>query len=385
MNVILFDTERINLYPLSLTRPISNFRVGILTIKEKWELYYKTVSVKTEGYLSKKFPCFTKKENLWINSSILPNKDLVTEINSLRKGEVLKKSSTIIAINNHEFSHRNLDKIESNSNFNKINDLCDIFTLNSEEIKFDFDIITKNRKSQVLSQNNTKIGAYPLFIEKGAKIEYSFINCTNGPVYIGANSEIMEGSSIRGPFAMSNNSILKMMTRIYEGTTLGPYCKVGGEVNNSIFFGYSSKAHEGYLGNSIIGEWCNLGADTNNSNLKNNYEQIKIWNYKDERFKNTGLQFCGLIMADHSKTGINTMFNTGTVVGVSTNIYGSGFPRNFIPSFSWGGASGFTTYIPEKVFKAAELVFKRRDLVFSESDRDILQKVFELTLKYRNY
>ena len=385
MNIILFDTERINLYPLSLTRPISNFRVGILTIKEKWELYYKTVSVKTEDYLSKKFPCVTKKENLWINSSILPNKDLVTEINSLRKGEVLKKSSIIIAINNHEFSHKNLDKIESNSNFNKINDLCDIFTLNSEEIKFDFDIITKNRKSQVLTQNNTKIGNYPLFIEKGAKIEYSFINCLNGPVYIGANSEIMEGSLIRGPFAMSNNSVLKMMSRIYEGTTLGPYCKVGGEVNNSIFFGYSSKAHEGYLGNSIIGEWCNLGADTNNSNLKNNYEQIKIWNYKDERFKNTGLQFCGLIMADHSKTGINTMFNTGTVVGVSTNIYGSGFPRNFIPSFSWGGASGFTTYIPEKVFKAAELVFKRRNLVFSDLERNILQKVFELTLKYRNY
>ena len=385
MNIILFDTETVNLYPLSLTRPISNFRVGILTIKEKWELYYKTVSFKTEDYLSKKFPCVVMKENLWINSSILPNKDLVTEINSLRKGEVLKKSSVIIAINNHEFSLRNLDKIESNSNFNKINNLCDIFTLNSEEIKLDFDIITKNRKSQVLTQNSIKIGNYPLFIEKGAKIEYSFINCTNGPVYIGKDAEIMEGSLIRGPFAMSNNSVLKMMSRIYEGTTLGPHCKVGGEVNNSIFFGYSSKAHEGYLGNSIIGEWCNLGADTNNSNLKNNYEQIKIWNYKDERFKNTGLQFCGLIMADHSKSGINTMFNTGTVVGVSTNIYGSGFPRNFIPSFSWGGASGFTTYIPEKVFKAARLVYERRNLVFSDLDRNILQKVFELTSKYRNY
>ena len=385
MNIILFDTETVNLYPLSLTRPISNFRVGILTIKEKWELYYKTVSFKTEDYLSKKFPCVVMKENLWINSSILPNKDLVTEINSLRKGEVLKKSSVIIAINNHEFTLRNLDKIESNSNFNKINNLCDIFTLNSEEIKLDFDIITKNRKSQVLTQNSVKIGDYPLFIEKGAKIEYSFINCTNGPVYIGKDAEIMEGSLIRGPFAMSNNSVLKMMSRIYEGTTLGPHCKVGGEVNNSIFFGYSSKAHEGYLGNSIIGEWCNLGADTNSSNLKNNYEQTKIWNYKDERFKNTGLQFCGLIMADHSKSGINTMFNTGTVVGVSANIYGSGFPRNFIPSFSWGGASGFTTYIPEKVFKAARLVYERRNLVFSDLDRNILQKVFELTSKYRNY
>ena len=385
MNVILFDIDRENLYPLSLTRPISDFRVGILTIKEKWELYYKYVSVKTEEYLKEKFPCVIKKENLWINASVLPNDDLLTEINSLRNGEVLKKSTEIIAIKNHEFCAENLNEIECNSAFNKVNDLWDIFTLNSNEINSDFNILTKGRKSQKLGETSTKIGDYPLFIEKGAKIESSFFNCTNGPVYIGKEAEVMEGCFIRGPFAMSNNSVLKIMARIYEGTTLGPYCKVGGEVNNSVFFGYSSKAHEGYLGNSVIGEWCNLGADTNNSNLKNNYEEVKIWNYKTERFKKTGLQFCGLIMSDHSKSGINTMFNTGTVVGVSVNIFGSGFPRNIIPSFSWGGCSGFTTYKTNKAFEVAEVVMKRRNLEFTELDRKILNKVFELTSKYRNY
>jgi len=385
MNVILFDTDRQNLYPLSFTRPISDFRVGILTVKEKWEVYYTSVSVKTEEYLSEKFPCITKKENLWINASILPNTDLVTEINSLRKGEVLKKEDVVIAINNHESETFNLDEIESHSDYNKINDLWDVFSLNGEEIKSDFSIITKGRKSQKLGETSMRIGDYPLFIEKGANVECCFINCTEGPVYIGENAEIMEGSLVRGPFAMCRNSVLKMGAKIYGPTTLGPHCKVGGEVNNSVFFGYSSKSHDGFLGNSVIGEWCNLGADTNNSNLKNNYAEVKVWNYKSERFKKTGLQFCGLIMADHSKCGINTMFNTGTVVGVSANVFGSGFPRNIIPSFSWGGSSGFTTYKTNKVFEVAEVVMKRRNIEFSDTDKSILEKVFELTSKYRNY
>lgn len=395
MNVILFDTDRENLFPLSFTRPISDFRVGILTIKEKWELYYKSVSVKTEEYLAEKFPCITKKENLWINSSILPSQDLVTEINSLRKGELLKKGDLIIAIHNHMFTTSELDEIESHSIFNKINDLWDIFSLNGEEIKNDFDRMVTPQQDEIsrkeidilkqIKESNIKIGNNPIFIGEGAKVNQSILNTTNGPIYIGKDAEIMEGSMIRGPFAMCNNSVLKMGSKIYGPTTLGPYCKVGGEVNNSVFFGYSSKAHDGFLGNSVIGEWCNLGADTNNSNLKNNYTEVKIWNYKTERFKNTGLQFCGLIMADHSKCGINTMFNTGTVVGVSANIFGSGFPRNIIPSFSWGGASGFTTYKTNKVFEVAEVVMKRRNIVFSDVDKEILNKVFELTSKYRNY
>ena len=389
MNVILFDDDRENLYPLSLTRPISDFRIGISTIKEKWEFYYNDVSVKTDDYLSEKFPIKKKKDNLWINASVLPNKDLVTEINSLRKGELLKKGKMVIAIHNHIFSTSKLGDIKSHSIFNKITDLCDIFSLNGEEIQNDFDRMITNKSNQFskkqIEETNIKIGNNPIFIEKGAKVNHSILNTTDGPIYIGKDAEIMEGSMVRGPFAMCNNSVLKMGSKIYGPTTLGPFCKVGGEVNNSVFFGYSSKAHDGFLGNSVIGEWCNLGADTNNSNLKNNYEEVKVWNYKTEKFKKTGLQFCGLIMADHSKCGINTMFNTGTVVGVSSNIFGSGFPRNFIPSFSWGGNSGFTTYKINKVFEVAEIVMKRRNIEFTDDDKSILENVFELTSKYRNY
>ena len=389
MNVILFDDDRENLYPLTLTRPVSDFRIGISTIIEKWKFYYNDVSVKTDDYLSEKFPIKKKKDNLWINASVLPNKDLVTEINSLRKGELLKKGKMIIAFHNHVFSTAKLDDIKSHSIFNKITDLCDIFSLNGEEIQNDFDRIISNKINQFskkkIEDTNIKIGNNPIFIEKGAKVNHSILNTTDGPIYIGKDAEIMEGSTVRGPFAMCNNSVLKMGSKIYGPTTLGPFCKVGGEVNNSVFFGYSSKAHDGFLGNSVIGEWCNLGADTNNSNLKNDYAEVKVWNYKTEKFKMTGLQFCGLIMADHSKCGINTMFNTGTVIGVSSNIFGSGFPRNFIPSFSWGGNSGFTTYKTNKVFEVAEIVMKRRNVEFTDDDKSILEKVFELTSKYRNY
>ncbi|MBT5858718.1 MAG: glucose-1-phosphate thymidylyltransferase [Flavobacteriales bacterium] len=385
MNVILFDIERENLYPLTFTRPISDFRVGIVTIKEKWEFYFSDVSVQTEDYLSEKFPIKRSKENLWINSSVLPNDDVITEISSLRKGEILVKNEVVIAINNHDFVTDNLDKIECNTSFNKINDLWDIFSLNGEEIKTDFKHLVLSKHSENLLETNTCFGEYPIFIEKGSKVNCAILNSNDGPIYIGKNAEVMEGSIIRGPFAMCNNSTLKMGSKIYGPTTLGPYCKVGGEVNNSVFFGYSSKSHDGFLGNSVIGEWCNLGADTNNSNLKNNYDEVKLWNYEMERFKKTGLQFCGLIMADHSKCGINTMFNTGTVVGVSANIFGSGFPRNIIPSFSWGGNSGFTTYKTNKVFEVAEIVMKRRNIEFTDVDKSILNKVFELTSKYRNY
>ena len=385
MNVILFDADRENLYPLSFTRPISDFRVGISTIKEKWEFYYNNVSVKTDDYLSEKFPQKIEKDNLWINSSILPNEDIVTEINSLRKGEILKKDKVVIAVHNHMFTTSKLDEIDSHSTFNKINDLWNIFSLNGLEIKNDFKKLVNSRHLENLSETNTFFGEHPLFIEEGAKVNQSILNTTEGPIYIGKDAEIMEGSMVRGPFAMCNNSVLKMGSKIYGPTTLGPFCKVGGEVNNSVFFGYSSKAHDGFLGNSVIGEWCNLGADTNNSNLKNNYAEVKIWNYKIERFKKTGLQFCGLIMADHSKCGINTMFNTGTVVGVSSNIFGSDFLINFIPSFSWGGNLGFTTYKINKVFEVAKIVMKRRNIEFTDTDKSILEKVFELTSKYRNY
>jgi UDP-N-acetylglucosamine diphosphorylase/glucosamine-1-phosphate N-acetyltransferase len=382
MNVILFDNNRVNYYPLSFTRPIAYFRVGIFTIKEKWEQYYKSVSVKTEDYLSAKFALKVQKDNLWIDARIFPSQALITELNSLRIGEALAKNGTIFAFRNSTFTRDKLNIIDSNASFNSIENLWDIFLDNDREINSDFEFLAK-RKSQTLNQSNTLIGD-KIFIEKGAKVSCSILNTENGPIYIGKDAEIMEGSLVRGPFAMLNNSVLKMGSKIYGATTLGPFCKVGGEVSNAVFFGYSSKAHDGFLGNSVIGEWCNLGADTNNSNLKNDYAEVKLWNYETESFKNTGLQFCGLIMGDHTKCGINTMFNTGTVVGVSANIFGSGFPRNFIPSFSWGGASGFSVYKLAKVFDVVEKVFTRRKLKFDKVEKDILTHVYEMTKRYRN-
>ena len=382
MNVILFDNNRVNYYPLSFTRPIAYFRVGIFTIKEKWEQYYKSVSVKTEDYLSAKFALKVQKDNLWIDARIFPSQALITELNSLRIGEALAKNGTIFAFRNSTFTRDKLNIIDSNASFNSIENLWDIFLDNDREINSDFEFLAK-RKSQTLNQSNTLIGD-KIFIEKGAKVSCSILNTENGPIYIGKDAEIMEGSLVRGPFAMLNNSVLKMGSKIYGATTLGPFCKVGGEVSNAVFFGYSSKAHDGFLGNSVIGEWCNLGADTNNSNLKNDYAEVKLWNYETESFKNTGLQFCGLIMGDHTKCGINTMFNTGTVVGVSSNIFGSGFPRNFIPSFSWGGASGFSVYKLAKVFDVVEKVFARRKLKFDKVEKDILTHVYDMTKRYRN-
>ena len=383
MNVILFDSNRSNFYPLSYTRPISEFRIGILTIKEKWTHYYKNISTKTEDYLVSKYPIRKQKENLWIDASVLPSKELKTELDSLRNGEVLESNGKIIAFKNLNYSFKNLNKINTSIFVNSIENIWDIFSDNGREIEADFKLLTKARKSQKVSDTNTVIGKH-IFIEKGAKISCSILNAENGPIYIGKNTEIMEGAIIRGPFAMGEKAVLKMGAKIYGPTTLGPHCKVGGEVNNSVFFGYSSKAHDGFLGNSVIGEWCNLGADTNNSNLKNNYAEVKLWNYEMERFKKTGLQFCGLIMGDHSKCGINTMFNTGTVIGVSANIFGSGFPRNFVPSFSWGGASGFQVYKLPKVFEVASKVFERRKLDFDENEQNILTEVYDLTKRYRN-
>ena len=382
MNVILFDSNRENYYPLTYTRPISDFRIGILTIKEKWERYYKSVSVQTVDYLSTKFPLKIQKDNLWINSKILPCSALITELKSLRVGELLEKDGEIIASRSAVFDLQKMNRIDSHVTFNAVENLWDIFSDNDREIESDFELLTKRRKSQALNETNILVGD-KIFIEKGAKVSCSILNSESGPIYIGKNTEVMEGSIIRGPFAMCENSVLKMGARIYGATTLGPYCKVGGEVNNSVFFAYSSKAHDGFLGNAVIGEWCNLGADTNNSNLKNNYAEVKLWNYEMERFKKTGLQFCGLIMGDHSKCGINTMFNTGTMVGVSANVFGSGFPRNFIPSFSWGGASGFSIYKLPKVFEVADKVFARRKLKFDKIEQDILNHVYDMTKRYR--
>jgi len=383
MNIILFDTNRSNYYPLSFSRPISFFRVGILTIKEKWEQYFSSVSVKTDEYLSYKFPIILKDDNIWINAKTIPSTDLYTEINNLRVGESLEKDGELIAFRNSNFEKSKLNKIDSNVKIKTIENLTDIFKFNSEEINLDFKFLTEGKKSNDIDDSNRLLGN-KIYIEKGAKISCTILNAQDGPIYIGKDTEVMEGSIIKGPFAMLNNSQVKLGSRIYGGTTVGPFSKVAGEINNSILFGFSSKAHEGYLGNSIIGEWCNLGAGTNVSNLKNNYEKVKIWNYQTNKFKSTELQFCGLIMGDHSKSSINTMFNTGTVVGVGANIYGSGFPRNFIPSFSWGGALGFSIYKLNSFFSTAEKVFKRRDKTFDDIEKQILFNIYNMTKVYRN-
>lgn len=383
MNIILFDSQRERFSPLSFTRPVSFFRFGILTIKQKWEYFYKNVSVKTEDYLQEKFLLHQKDDNLWIDSSVLPSSDLIIELNSLREGEGLICDNIVLAFRSKGFSSEKINFIKSNASVNKLNSLVEIFNKNEEQLINDFKLITKNRKSALIDDSNTIIGKN-IFIEKGAKVSCSVLNSKLGPIYIAKDAEVMEGSLVRGPFSLGENSTLKMGAKIYGSTSIGPFCKVGGEINNSVFFGYSSKAHDGFLGNSIIGEWCNIGADSNNSNLKNNYEEVKLWSYENERFDKTGLQFCGLVMGDHSKCGINTMFNTGTIVGVGVNIFGSGFPRNFIPSFNWGGASGFSIHKKHKFFETVEKVMSRRALIFDSVEQNLLNNVYDMTKRYRN-
>ncbi len=392
MNYILFDDAlRNNLLPLVFTRPVADIRVGILTIREKWEklLNAKTFSL-TEEYLSEKFPLEIKGSNYLINSSIIPDQQLVNEIKELKPNQILKYSDCVIAyhITGEDFNSPNEDtqavfeEIESKALHVKLNYTWEVFVLNGSEIVKDFNLITKNRTSAKISDTNRILGKENIFVEEGAKIEFSIINASEGPVYIGKDAEIMEGSVIRGPFALCEHSVVKMAAKIYGATTVGPYSKVGGELNNVVILGYSNKAHDGFLGNSVIGEWCNLGADTNSSNLKNTYEEVKLWNYPLETFLNTGLQFCGLIMGDHSKCGINTMFNTGTVVGVNANIFGAGFQRNFIPSFSWGAVSGIT-YDLKRALKVAQTMYDRRSMDFNETEQNILKHVFNLTHKNR--
>ncbi|MGC6470255.1 MAG: GlmU family protein [Flavobacteriales bacterium] len=384
MNFILFDDNRTNLLPLSYTKPVSHLRVGILCIYEKWELFLsKKVSFSTENYLNEKYPIKLSKENYWINGSICPNQQLIDNILSLKQNQSLKKGHLLIAYRSNNEEDIPQETIEFESDCLQITRLWEIFQFNEQCIVSDFKLLTKGRISAPLSSTNQVVNSDLIFIEEGAKVEHSILNASSGPIYIGKGAEIMEGCLIRGPLAMCDHSVLKMGTKLYGATTLGPYCKVGGEVSNSVFMGYSNKGHDGFLGNSVIGEWCNLGADTNNSNLKNNYAEVKLWNYASERFENSGLQFCGLIMGDHSKCSINTMFNTGTVIGVSSNIFGSGFPRNFVPSFSWGGASGYTTFKPTKAYEVAEKMMQRRSVEFNSVEKNILDSVFELTKSYR--
>ena len=389
MKYILFDHNREQLLPLTFTRPVCDLRIGILTIREKWNRFLDSkTSTLTEDYLSVKFPCETADDNVLINGGICPTAELLEKVRSLGEGERLVKDGKLLAVRVlGEVSKGSLDSVDGTEYSGEILSVdhpWDVFSKNGEAIEQDFELLTSGRQSEKLSDSNTVIGDGAIFLEEGAKAEACIFNTTSGPIYLGKNSEVMEGSVIRGPFALCEESTIKLSSKIYGPTTVGPHSKVGGEVNNSVIIGYSNKGHDGFLGNSVLGEWCNLGADTNNSNLKNNYDEVRVWNYSEERFAKTGLQFCGLIMGDHSKSGINTMFNTGTVVGVSTNVFGSGFPRTFIPSFQWGGAAGFVEYNKAKAFATAERVMKRRGIDLDQVEKDILSSVYELTSRYRN-
>ncbi|ALM07379.1 glucose-1-phosphate thymidylyltransferase [Sediminicola sp. YIK13] len=389
MNYILFDgTVRNALLPFTFTRPVAEIRIGILTIREKWEKFLGfTTTTITEEYLSEKYPMVELEENILINASFLPNEVLVEMVKNLKPNEAIFQKEEIIAFyaleSQEDPDFSKYTAIEYEGDILRIEHTWDIFSKNGKAMEADFKILTEGRKSAPISKTNTVFNPKNIFLEEGAKVECSILNANDGPIYIGKDAEVMEGCIIRGGFALGEHAVVKMGAKIYGPTTAGPHCRIGGEVNNSVLFSYSNKGHDGFLGNAVLGEWCNIGADSNNSNLKNNYEPVRLWSYETEGFAKTGLQFCGLMMGDHSKCGINTMFNTGTVIGVSANIFGSGFPRNFVPSYSWGGASGFTTYLPKKAFETARIMMERRGVEFNEIEADILNHVFEETKKWR--
>jgi len=396
MNIILFDNPSTtkDLLPFTYTKPVAHIRIGILTIIEKWKLWLPgDYSFLTEAYLQRKFPQQKSSKTLYINGNVLPSQDLLDQLSALNDKQFLHREQVPIAVfgdfdDPEELTYENLKKhlqeIEVSSDVVQVNHVCDIFSKNRLALINDFQLLTQDRKSAAIDDPHTIVyNNRDVFIEEGATIRSSILNAESGPIYIGKNTEIGEGSIIRGASAICDESVLNLGTKIRGDSTIGPCSKVGGEISNSVVFGYSSKAHDGFLGNSVIGEWCNIGADTNTSNLKNNYKDIKIWNYSAERFVDTGRQFCGLMLGDNSKCGINTMFNTGTIVGVSPNIFGSGFPRTFIPSFSWGGAQGFTTFQLNKALEVMPKVMERRKKSLTEEDVQILDHIFEATKKYR--
>ncbi|REG90548.1 UDP-N-acetylglucosamine diphosphorylase/glucosamine-1-phosphate N-acetyltransferase [Algoriphagus antarcticus] len=390
-SILLFDDPAIrgSLLPFTFTRPVADIRVGILKISEKWQkITGSSVSFLTQDYLQKKFP--RKSGNtLAINGAWLPDSASLSVLKSLSSDQALYFGKTLIATYMGE-TERNLgavkgkEIVQMDSEPTLLLKTWNIFQFNGAEIRKDFDLLTQGRKSANVTDPHSKLySPENIFIEEGAVIRAAVLNADGGPIYIGKDTEIQEGALIRGPFALCDNSTVNMGAKIKGDTTVGPHSKVGGELSNSVIFGYSNKGHEGFLGNSVIGEWCNLGADTNTSNLKNNYSQVKLWDYTVGNYSNTGLQFCGLMMGDHAKCGINTMFNTGTVVGIGSNVFGPGFPRKFIPSFAWGGEEGFSTFLFPKFLETAKAVVARRGLELNTEEQEILRTIFEMSKNYR--
>lgn len=389
MRINLFDDNSwLSLRPLTFTRPVADLRLGILTIAEKWAKYAgHEPGFLTTGYLSAKYPAHSDADT-FVNGAICPDEALFAAIEQLKSGEVLLKDTLVVA---YKVNAGEADSLRQSTDLRPLNYAGsfthivhpeDIFMNNDTELRADFSLLTRGRTSVVLSATNTVLGDQ-IFAEEGAEAECATFNTLTGPVYLAKNSQVWEGSHIRGSFALCHDSNVKMGSKIYGQTTIGPHSTVGGEIKNAVIWGYSAKGHEGYLGNSVMGAWCNIGADSNNSNLKNNYSEVKLWDYEQKGYRKTGLQFCGLIMADHVKCGINTMFNTGTVAGVGANVFGGGYPPNFIPDFSWGSTQGVEVYKLNKMFETTQKVFERRNIEFNQLEKDILAKIFEFTEIFR--
>jgi UDP-N-acetylglucosamine diphosphorylase/glucosamine-1-phosphate N-acetyltransferase len=396
MSTILFDDHtRFKLLPFTHTRPVGDVRCGILTMRQRWEHFIPgPTGTISENYLQELFPLHAGMDNLFINGTIFATQELAHALQALPEGHKLVKDNVLIGFrtNNHVPQWEQIEKFtklfnENNfeGDFKHLQNVWDIFSLNSFAIQHDIELLSHGCKSAPVPNGVTVIGKGKLFIEESAKIlAGTIINTDAGAVYIGADAEVMEGCLLRGPIALCSHAVIKMGAKIYGATTIGPGCKVGGELNNVVFFANSNKAHDGFLGNAVIGEWCNLGADTNCSNLKNNYDEVQLWNEHLGRLVKTGLTFCGLIMGDHSKCGINTMFNTGTVVGVSCNIFGQGFPNKFIPSFCWGGSDAMSTYEFDKAMETIGRVMARRNLTLSVPEINLYRYIFENTSPQRN-
>lgn len=395
-NIVLFDTEEAhgNLLPLSFTRPISHFRIGICTLLQKWQAIlpgnYSTMPVE---YLRQKFAPTLTDDTIFIVSNNIPTLELAEAISSLDSGNALYSGDKMLAFRGDitAFEAGTAKRVDYESEVQTVEFVYDVFRLNPSEIESDFKRITSGRESQPLPDHCLPVGPETLsdgtpaiFIEPGAKLTACILNTTEGPIYIGADAQVMEQAVLRGPVSIGQKAQVKVGAKIYGGTTFGPYCKIGGEVSNTVIFGYSNKAHDGYLGNAVIGEWCNIGAGANASNLKNDYSKIRIWNYPRHTFMRTDLQFCGLIMGDHSKAGINTMFNTATVVGVGCNIHGAGFPRVFLPSFSEiSPAGGIADVSLSKFYEIAARVMARRGILLTEEDKQIFQNVYNVATNYK--
>lgn len=388
-NLILFDDPvlRFALLPFTYTRPVARIRVGILTIDEKWEFWLKTKpSFQTPEYLQKKYPVTSTSQNLLINGAICPDEVLVDTIKALPVGYYLVQGELLIAANQPSGDMNQGNVVQYEKTLTVIDKKWKIFQENANQIRADLKIVRAERKSAGISDPHTRVyNPDDIFVEEGVEIRAATLNAESGPIYLGKNSVVQEGAVIRGSFALCEGAQINMGAKVRGDTTIGPFSKIGGEISNSVVFGYSNKSHDGFLGNSVIGEWCNLGADTNTSNMKNNYDYVKIWNHALGHFEKTDLQFCGLMMGDHCKSGINTMFNTATVADICSTVFGGGYQRSYIPAFSWGGEGKLETFPIQKAIETAERVLGRRNITLTEVDKEILRYLFDITGQTRHW